>query len=449
MDTTTVSWTMYSPLDDDTSVLDPLGFDYFAQLLGNIILPSFTSRTGRARYYSMVAYGIYICREYLRSTGSITREKDLLDAFKLYEKYWARAVVEYYGNTTGLAERDGKERELRGKRGAIKAYNEGIKTLDFNLLSHQLELGALGAYRSSMEALELLKPDLSLTHKGLELAQSFVDTKRYDKMVIHAIRDRKIIFQEGNQTLNSLGEHTCLDASYRDVASWLYTEKHYKENELLKSLILDNPQNVVAITFIYNHKDVEVPLKNPMKLVDAIASSTPITEIGANVINVFKTIQAFEYLAIAINNIWCSVIRNAQNNMGRLTIQEAVHGAKAYLDELVIEKYIPNMLMQTAYRNIKDSLHGISFSIFLQDFQNIEEKDYESFIIGLVKYHSSVMHRRNSGLWMLLDGTDIIVRSGYDYPRKTENATFLHGYKITNIINMIEDTEWEPNVKGY
>lgn len=31
--TSTLSWTKYGPLEDETTILDPLAFDYFAQLL--------------------------------------------------------------------------------------------------------------------------------------------------------------------------------------------------------------------------------------------------------------------------------------------------------------------------------------------------------------------------------------------------------------------------------
>lgn len=449
MATSTLSWTLYGPLEDESSVLDPLGFDYFAQLLGNVVLPSFTSRTGRARYYSMVAYGIYISHEYLKSLGCIYRDRDVLDAFKLYEKYWARAIVEYYSYYDELAERDGKEQELRGKRGVIRAYNEGVKTLDFKFLTHQLELGGLGAYRSSMESLELLKGDLTLTHKGLELAKSFLDTKFYDKMIIHAMRDEKIVMKEGNQTLQSLGAHSCLDANSYDNLKNLYQVKHLTENRLLQEYVLNNPANIIAVSLIYKYREIEVPIKNPMHIIEAISDTKMKTDAGKAVVYGYKTILAFESMAIAINRVWCSIIRNAQNNMGRISIDDAVSGAMGYLDVLRENQYIKLLMQQTAYRNIKDSLHGTSFSALLQTFSEMKEKDYTEFLVALVRYHESVMHRRNSGTWMLLDGTDIIVTSGYDYPRKTEKAAFLHAYKITNIINIIQDTEWIPNGEVY
>lgn len=104
---------------------------------------------------AQLCYGIYISNRYLQEKGRIHYEKDVLEAFKLYERYWARAVVEYYAGE--LYERDGKERDFRGKRGALRAYNDESGSLNYHFLTRQLELGGLGAYRSSLEDLELIK----------------------------------------------------------------------------------------------------------------------------------------------------------------------------------------------------------------------------------------------------------------------------------------------------
>lgn len=103
-----LSWTKYAPLENEASITDPLAFDYFAQILGNVVLTSFTTRTSRARYYSMVCYGIYISKKYLTSQNKSFYQQDILEIFKLYEKFWARAIVCYYDGK--LTERDGKER---------------------------------------------------------------------------------------------------------------------------------------------------------------------------------------------------------------------------------------------------------------------------------------------------------------------------------------------------
>ena len=128
-----------------------------------------------ARYYSVVCYGLMICEKAIEKYGYSMNDKTVSRLYELYEKYWAYAVViSYEGN---IKERDDNEKELRGKRGAIKAVSNGLKTLgdSYRLLSRQLELGGLGAYRSSLEKFGLIKSSsLSLTMRGHELAESFM-----------------------------------------------------------------------------------------------------------------------------------------------------------------------------------------------------------------------------------------------------------------------------------
>jgi len=439
----TLSWTKYGPLEDETSILDPLAFDYFAQLLGNVVLPSFTTRTSRARYYSMVCYGIYISNIYLQKKGKIYYEKDVLDAFKLYEKYWARAIVEHYDGK--LYERDGKERELRGKRGALRAYNDKTVSLNFRFLTRQLELGGLGAYRSSLEDLELIKEDLNLTHKGMNLAKNFINISTYDKLVLRAMNEEKIIMKEGKGTLSSFGFHGSLDGRINEASAKYFVPVHQVEMNLLREYILDNPKNNAAITYIYENLNAGYP----MNIVEQISIQNAKTDIGKKVILGFNTILAFEKLAIIINRIWCVIIRTAEEYLGKLTIDQAIAGCREHLDLLSEGQHIIRLLEQTEYIKIVNSFHGSSFALFINGFQNMTKNEYGNFLTELTKYHTSVMKRRNSGTWIVLDGSDIIVTSGYDYPRKTERLEFLHGYKISNISMLINDTGWVPDDKVY
>jgi hypothetical protein len=439
----TLAWTKYSPLEDETSILDPLAFDYFAQLLGNVVLPSFTTRTSRARYYSMVCYGIYISNQYLKKKSKSSREKDVLEAFKLYERFWARAVVEnYHGN---LQERDGKERNFRGKRGAVKAFYDDPESLHYHFLTRQLELGGLGAYRTSLEDLELIKEDLTLTHKGMNLASNFVNPNIYDKLILRAMNEEKIIKKEGKGSLASFGFHASLDGTINEASSPHFLQYHQDEITLLKEYILDHPKNKVAITYIFEHQHAD----NAMSIVEQISKQKPITDEGKNAVLGYKTILAFEELAIMINRIWCAMIRTAEEHLGRVTIDEAIMGCSEYLKILSEELYIPCLLGQRGYMELANSLHGAAFAGMLDRFVNLTKNQYGSFLIELVNYHTNVMKRRNSGPWMILDGSSMIVTAGYDYPKKTENQQFLHGYKISNIKTLITDTGWIPSDKVY
>lgn len=441
--TSTLSWTKYSPLEDETTILDPLAFDYFAQVLGNVVLPSFTTRTSRARYYSMVCYGIYISNQYLKKKGKNYYEEDVLEAFKLFERFWARAVVENYQGK--LQERDGNERDFRGKRGAVKAYYENPKSLHYHFLTRQLELGGLGAYRTSLEDLELIKEDLSLTHKGMNLALNFVDSNIYDKLVLQAMNEERVIMKFGKGSLARFGFHGSLDGTVNEASASYFLQSHQEEVKLLKEYILDHPKNTVAITYIFRNQQAG----NAMNIVEQIALQKPKTEEGKKVVWGFKTILAFEELAIIMNRIWCAIICTAEEHLGRPTIEEATIGCSEYLKTLLDGQYISILLEQKDYLSIAGSLHGPSFATLLDRFANLTENQYGTFLTELINYHSNVMKRRNSGSWMFLDGGNIIVTAGYDYPKKTEKLEFLHGYKISNILTLVKDTGWRPSDQVY
>jgi hypothetical protein len=440
----TLAWTKYSPLEDETTLLDPLAFDYFAQVLGNVVLPSFTSRTSRARYYSMVCYGIYISNQYLKKKGKVYYEKDILEAFKLFERYWVRAIVEKYNGN--LHERGGQEKELRGKRGALRAYEEDtrlgkIGSLHYHILARQLELGGMGAYRTSLEDLELIKEDLSLTHKGMELAENFVEMRHFDPLVLQAMNEEKIVRKVGKATISSFGLHGSLDGTINPEMKKEFLQAHQNEINLLREYVLDHPKNKVAITFIYHCSGAG----DPMEIIKQISVQKAQTAHGEKVVQGFKTILAFEELAVLLNRIWCAIIRTAEANLGKITVEQAVAGCLEYLDALTNGNYIRRFLEQAEYMTVKESYHGDLFAALLNEFADMPKEQYGSFLLSLVKYHISVMKRRNSGPWVILDGGNILVTTGYDYPKKTERLDYLHSYKIPNILMLIEDTGWKTH----
>ena len=436
-----LSWTKYAPLENEASITDPLAFDYFAQVLGNVVLPSFTTRTSRARYYSMVCYGIYISKKYLMINNKPFYEKDILETFKIYEKLWARAVVANYDGK--LTERDGKERELRGKRGALKAHEDGSTTLgnDFKFLTRQLELGGLGAYKTSMEALELIDSLLNLTHKGEKLAKAFVDTATYDRLVLKAINQQRIVEREGRVSLKSLGYHTGLDG-------FTFTDGfHAPERELLREYLMDSPKNNISVNYILSCYDTEN--NNVLQTIENIVNSTASTERGQRIIEGFKTILAFENLAILFNRLWCAIIKAAEEQFGTISVPECVLNCKEQLRDIFETNVIKELITKSNYSAIIESYHGSGFQYLLSNCLKNQGVDYGAFIIDLVKNHNRVMEKRSGGAWIAIDGINLIVMNGYDYPKKTENLPYLHSYKIPNIMTLIKDTGWQLNGEIY
>ena len=302
-----------------------------------------------------------------------------------------------------------------------------------------MELGGLGAYRTSLEALQLVDASLNLTHKGEKLAKAFVDTAIYDKLVLKAIREQRIVIKEGKGSVKSFGYHTSLDGfTFTD-------EYHEEESNLLKEYILNDTKSIIAVSYIYDNYDYDNP--NAMNTVEDISNSKGKTNGEIYIIQGYETILAFEKLAIEFNRLWCSIIKAAEEQFGSITIGECIQESKEILDDILENGYIRDLITRQNYSSILESYHGGSFGIFISKYSKGENVDYESFIMDLIKYHIKVMEKRRSGAWVAIDGNNIIVLTGYDYPKKTENLVYLHSYKIPNIITLINDLRWEPDDK--
>jgi hypothetical protein len=428
------SWTKYSPLESYASLQDPLAFDYFAQTLGNVVLPAFTTRTSRARYYSMVCYGLYISRVHLDSIGMLVSEDAIMETFAMYEKYWARAVAGWYiKDGRGIAERDGKENDLRGKRGAISAARNGeLTTLGegYRLLSRQLELGGFGAYRSSLEYLELIDQFLYLTHRGKKLADAFADP-HFEGLVLASLKSHSIRQKEGLATLNSFGENSRLDGFLRD------DEFHEEERQLLRELVMNHSSVYTPASLIKRYYTDG----NALKMIELISGHTPLCQAEEVIVRGYKTIESFERLCVHINRIWCTVIEAAMNKLNVITSAEATTACGNLIDAVYGSGLISELIGSPCYDHLVDSFHGTSLDMFLR--QHVSSGHRKSFVLDLVRCHVDIMKRRRSGSWMQLDGSNILVLTGFDYPARTKNAVYLHDYKTGNVMSLIDDTGWE------
>ncbi|MEN6325757.1 MAG: hypothetical protein ABFD18_06085 [Syntrophomonas sp.] len=430
-----LSWTKYSPLSE-ASLQDPLAFDYFAQVLGNIVLPTFTTRTSRARYYSVVCYGIYISHKYLESMGMPVTENGIMQIFALFEKYWARAVVGWYlKDGGGIAERDGNENDLRGKRGAINAANNASLTTlgeDYKLLSRQLELGGFGAYRSSLENLQLVNQFLHLTHKGKKLAGAFAD-QHFDRLVLAALKSQSIRQKEGLATINSFGANSRLDGFLQE------NEFHAEERQLLREMVMDHPLVSTPAALIKRYYTDG----NALTMIERISCHESTSEKEEAIVKGYTTIGIFEKLCVHINKVWCTIIEAAMDKMNLITPAEATTACGYLIDVLYGSSMISELMHSPCYYNLANSFHGTSFDILLR--QHVTPEHRSSFILDLVRYHIEIMKRRHSGSWMQLDGSNILVLTGFDYPHKTKELSYLHAYKTGNVMSLIADTGWEAN----
>ena len=208
--TPTIYWTEPRLPDGDFSPEDPLAIDYLGQQIGNWLWPGFTTRTSRAAYYLMVAYGLRICVT-LAERHQLPRTDDTIRSqFERWEKLWALGICESFGGN--IPPQD----TVRGQRGTVRHYRESRvqPRFDFKLLSRQLELGGLGAYQTSLRTHELVFKDrLRPTPLGAELANMMwedVPSTRHaerEAFVLAALEPgaQEVCKRHGRVTLASFG----------------------------------------------------------------------------------------------------------------------------------------------------------------------------------------------------------------------------------------------------
>ena len=433
-----IYWMKYSPLESSLSATDPLALDYMAQQLGYLHLPNFTGRTSRARYYSVICYGLYICEEVIRRENLLFHDNTVLKLFELYEKYWAYAVIRFYNG--GLRERDSKEAGLRGKRGAIKAYSSGIRTLgdEYRLISRQLELGGLGAYRSSLERFSLIKPSsLSLTMRGRELAENFlpVETrmrKQYDELLVESLISGKIVEKSGRASIDRFGEYGSLDLYLRE-------EWDSEERSVLRRYILESDGIThAAARMIFSHRDVF-----NQSLLEGLytLSNYPAGDVAeAQVRDSIRTIYSFELLSLELINAFCAMLLAAFDQGGRIGLTEAGQIVKPYLDHIYSDKLAEQVVKSPRYHDLINLFYGKDFhDLFTALLSGINVMEFQRAIL---KLHSVVEQKRQSARWFDMEGNSLVVYSGYEYVKA--NMDRLHNYKVYNLLSIIDDAGWRP-----
>jgi len=162
-----IYWTAYSPVEGDTSPVDALRLEMYAERLGNVLFPGITNRVERARYFGMVCAGLQSAEAEIGSRVHGREHTRLVrQRFVKFESAWAFAQVAHRGrDIKEIPEGGSRPRlryEYRGFRGANRALGYWGKTKDrdsidgrstYKLLQAQEAQeaqGGLGAYLVSL-----------------------------------------------------------------------------------------------------------------------------------------------------------------------------------------------------------------------------------------------------------------------------------------------------------
>src|SRR3954464_13852777 len=120
-----IYWTAYTQLEGDSSPVDPLRFDMYAERLGNVLLPGITSRVERLRYFGMVCAGLWLTRPTGGVGDSPEASRLWRRSFLPFEAAWALAnllaVNGEIKDVPPVVQRPRLKVEFQGLRGANRA----------------------------------------------------------------------------------------------------------------------------------------------------------------------------------------------------------------------------------------------------------------------------------------------------------------------------------------
>lgn len=424
----------YISLEREESSVDPLGLDYMAQQMSNWVLPNITTRNSRLRYYPMVCYGIYIINKMLENKSHI-KDSDINDNFLRYEKIWAYAILDYYVKQGSYFSND-VERGLLGKRGTSSAYGREVRNLnDYKFLERQLQLGALGSYKSSLVKCGFIKEDsLTLTQIGIELAESFIHAgstrkKQVDEYFIKMMRDEKIYFEYSNLKLDKLGYYISLDYSWncrKEYEDYLDSD----EIKLLKKHLIEKNE-VTRETVNLINKVKEMGEEN---IIENICELIADNHLQRHIIEDFKRIRAFEKLSKKL--LW--IFRSIQYSLTQNNKISDISDIEIELDYDELLEVIEE-LKDTEFC-IRMQSEDINFGFqFIELLDFIESNDnHKDIIEKIIEYHNYVYRKRNVRPIVYCENSNIILSYNNEIYDVEKNVN-SHYYKIPNICSILRD----------
>lgn len=231
-----IAYSKLDRLERGSANEDPLGFFTYATRLANEWLPGITTRTRRARYYSMICGGLYLIEETFKDQirSASNRDEEAAKFFMRWERLWAAWNGAVNAEETGMIGRN-KVSDLFDDDYFI------VRNIDYPFIQRQSDLGALGSYRTSLEAMGFLLADrLELTFEGKKLGELFwaqAGNNRAWNQSIRVLDTRKFTFPRYRYRLAEYAEMFGLDLR-RDTlsdtkASRLKEEKMLFRNKLL------------------------------------------------------------------------------------------------------------------------------------------------------------------------------------------------------------------------
>jgi hypothetical protein len=358
--------------------------------------------------------------------------------FEQWEKLWALAICSSFDGVIPSSD------AMRGKNGVVRAWrSRGSRLpLDYKLISRQLELGAMGAYRSSLVEHGLLSPDvLRPTPIGAELAERMWSDDPADSAFDEFVREclkpgtTDAIESYGRTTLKSLGRRCRLS---------IVRQRHDLQEQLRTLLIYGHPPPVALRVLpemvqwlVAAHSD---GVDDPRTFLDGITSGRwgkPSPEVATNA----RVAVVFGDLASALracfDRAYCAVLDG-----GYQAPLATVAGA--CLLNVDARAHVASCLRgwrntTDAARMVREEVHGDAFAAAATALDPASPSD---FLIHLLNLHRQVqLARGKSGAWLTFDGDRVLLKTGNYRSWSLDGHKWVVGYKYGTMTELLRDLE--------
>lgn len=421
---TMVAYTAFDRLDRSSVNEDPLGFFTYATRLADEWLPGITTRTRRIRYYSMVCSGLHLIEEEFKETvrESTNRDAEITRLFMRWERLWAAWSGSVASDGSGMI----------GKNKVASLFRDDVfmpRSVDYTFIQRQSDLGALGAYRSSLVEFGLMCKDrIELTYDGQSLGAMFWSqgaNGRAWNQSVRALSNGRFVFPRWRPRLAEYGERFGLDRKLLK-----------KEKVLLRSRLVPagDAENRRSRLFEYIRKrgwghldeyDILVRIARRGR------SESRRTEALERCAAAIVALEEFRAATLTLLNIF------------RYHLYELGHAESPS----VIARKNVQLVCRDVVRTHRSLLRFVRSGEFVTVFRDFPMSDCRTgqnavdWLRDLLRVHKDEMVKRRTPRWFLPEGVDKwTLDQSVAGPLTGEETLGPYSYRTGNLLSMARET---------
>ncbi|MBU4201394.1 MAG: hypothetical protein KKG09_04600 [Verrucomicrobia bacterium] len=429
-----IAYSLLDRLERGTSNEDPLGFFTYATRLADEWLPGITTRTRRARYYSMICGGLYLIEEGFKDLirNSPNRDEETAKFFMRWERIWAawNGAVDAAG--TGMI----------GKNKISNLFDDDyftVRNIDYPFIQRQSDLGALGSYRTSLEAMGfLLANSLELTFEGKILGELFwaqAGNNRAWNQSIRVLDTRKFTFPCYRYRLAEYATRFGLDLR-RDALSDANAKRLKEEKMLIRSKLLpcdgEGARRYKVLEYVRHHgwgelDEYEILTRAGHRGRSLVRDTDLLERCAAAII----ALEEFRRATLDLLNLF----RDHLYKEGRGDSPKAILGEG------------PRKItarVNITHRNLLRFVRSAEFQQVFRDFPMADcrnGQDAIAWITDLLEVHKDEMAKRRSPRWFIpAGGGKWTLDSSIVGQADNDDVLAAYSYRTNNLLSMARET---------